>query len=49
MRKFIIEIRTKGFKQDKKGFEDIKNYSDKATEAKKVCVGRLGHYEIIYY
>ena len=35
MSKFIIEIRTKGFKQAKKGFEDIKNSSDKATEAKK--------------
>ena len=34
MSKFIIEIRTKGFTQAKKGFEDIKKSSDKATDAK---------------
>ena len=34
MSKFIIEIRTKGFTQAKKGFEDIEKSSNKATNAK---------------
>lgn len=34
MSKFIIEIRTKGFRDAKKGFEQIEKSSDKATKAK---------------
>lgn len=34
MSKFIIEIRTKGFRDAKKGFQEIEKSSDKATKAK---------------
>ena len=34
MSKFIIEIRTKGFRDAKKGFQDIEKASDKATNSK---------------
>ena len=34
MSKFIIEIRTKGFRDAKKGFQEIEKSSDKATDAK---------------